>query len=257
MTTETIATADAESAAPETTLDDADAGQGSETADEAGPETQGSDTGSDADEAEADKVQTEVDKATRKARRRIDRLIAERAQRDERLTQLEAELAEAKAAKDQDKPKTEDPREIAATMRLVEKTADATSKVMREAGKKFSDFEAAVAELVEELGPQIDKAGRPTPLMEAVLDSDIAADVLYHLGKNPEEAAELVGLSPSKLGRRIALLEKELEAKAKPKQSAAPKPLAPVKASAPVTVDETKMTDAQWRAWRLKAKSAA
>lgn len=211
-------------------------------------------------EDEEDKVQAEIDKATRKARRRIDRLIAERGQRDERVRALEAELLEAKKPANADGTKpapTEDPREIAKAIVLVEKTAASTAKVMKEASAKFPDFEAVIAELVEEIGPQIDKQGRPSPLMEAVLDSDMAGDLLHHLGSNPEIASELVGLSGARIGRRIAQIESDLAAKAKPKPSAAKKPLAPVKASAAPSVDETKLTDAQWaerrRQERLKA----
>ena len=262
MTTETIqAPVAAENAtAPETIPEGAQTPEvESETADEAELETAGSSEVNETEEAEADRIQAEVDKATRKARRRIDRLIAERAARDERLQRLEAELTEARKPANEDGTKpapAEDPHEIAKTLRLVEKTAETTARVMKEAGKKFPDFEAAVAELVEEIGPQIDSVGRPSALIEAVFDSERAGEILYHLGKNPEIAAELVGLSASKLGRRIALIETELDAKAKPKTSAAPKPLAPVKASSPVVVDESKLSDAQWYAIRKKAKLA-
>lgn len=263
MTTESLATEAASNASATATTEELaqDAIDESQTADEAESEVAEPGEGNPAEEAEADKVQAEIDKATRKARRRIDRLIAERAQRDERLAQLERELAETKAAKEEDgtaKPKpADDPVEIAKTLRVIEKTAEATAKVLKEAGSKYRDFDSAVAELIEEIGPQIDKIGRPTALMEAVLDSDKAGDVLYHLGKNPELAAELAGLSASKLGRRIALIETELAAAAKPKPSAAAKPLSPAKPSAAPVVDETKLTDAQWRAARLKARLGA
>lgn len=210
-------------------------------------------------ETEEDKVQAEVDKATRKARRRIDRLIADRAALATDKARLEAELLEAKkpANPDGTKPPTaEDPHEIARQMRIVEKTAEATAKVMTVAKAKFPDFEATIAELVEEIGPQIDKHGRPTPLMEAVLDSDRAGELLNYLGKNTELAAELVGLSQARIGRRIAQIENDLAAQAKPKPSAAAKPLSPVKPSAPILVDETKLSDAQWYAARRKAKEA-
>lgn len=261
MTTESLATEAAENASASDAASEVENTEvEQQTTDEVGSEVTEPGEGNPAEEAEADKVQAEVDKATRRARRRIDKLIAERAQRDERLAQLERELAEAKAAKEDDGTKkpnpADDPVEIARTIRLVEKTAEATSKVLKE-GAKYQDFDSAIAELVEELGPQIDKVGRPSALMEAVLDSDKAADVLYHLGKNPEVAAELTGLSAAKLGRRIAQIENELAAKAKPKPSAAAKPLSQVKPSAAPVVDETKLTDAQWRAARLKARLGA
>jgi hypothetical protein len=221
-------------------------------------ELEGADPGIDdpKTEAEADKVQAEVDKATRKARRRIDRLIAERGQRDERVQQLERDLAEAKAAKEVDGAKpTQDPREIAQELRIVEKTVEATERVWKEA-KKYPDFESAVKELVEETGPLIDPKGRPFPLMAAVLESEMATDVLHYLGKNTEVAAEMMGLSATKLGRRIAQIESDLTAAAKPKPSGAAKPLTPIKPSAAPIVDDKKLTDAQWHALRKKAKLA-
>jgi chromosome segregation ATPase len=211
--------------------------------------------GESQDEGE-DKVQAEIDRATRKARRRIEKLVADRAALATEKNRLEAELAQAKAAKEDGKKPEEDPREIARQIRAVEKTSEAIAKVMAE-GKKLPDFETAVSELVEELGPQIDPQGRPTALLEAVLDSDRAAEVLHYLGREPEVAASISGLTPAQIGRRIARIEAELDAKAKPKTSAAPKPLSPVKPAPAPAVDETKLTDAQWAALHKKAKQAA
>lgn len=232
--------------------------EGEQAADDAAPGTADPGEISTEPEGKKDDAEAEVDKVRRKMQRRIDRLTADKAaalQRAQDLAEAAAEAARrAETEDDGTKPaKAEDPREIAKTLRLVEKTAEATAKVMKD-GKKFSDFEAAIAELVEEVGPQIDQTGRPSSLMRVVLDSDAPADVLYHLGKNPEVAAELVGLTEGQIGRRIAKLESELAAAAKPKPSAAAKPLTPVKPSAAVVVDETKLTDAQWHAQRRKAR---
>lgn len=217
------------------------------------------DTKTDSKDAES-----EVERVRRKMQRRIDRLTARERAAIERAARAEAAAEERRKAVEQDdddSPKREpqqDPREIAQTMRLVEKTAEATAKVMKEAKAKFPDFEQAIAELVDEIGPQIDQIGRPSPLMDAVLDSDQAAAVLHYLGKNPEIAADLVGLSPARLGRRIERIESELKAKAAPpKPSAAAKPLAPVRPSPPPVVDPSKMTDAQWIEWRRKQRMSA
>jgi hypothetical protein len=263
MTTEIQATEAAQASATATAAEAEKLAAG-EAVDEA--ELEGADSGEGAeqqdsskDEAE-DKVQAEVDKATRKARRRIDRLIADRGAAQERVARLEAELAEAKSTTEdgKPKPKVEDPKALAEEIVLVRETAKTLSKVMKEATAKFgATFEAKVSELVEEIGPQLDPKGRPTPLMEAVLDSDRAAEVLNYLGENTEVAAELAGLSPARLGRRINQIESDLAAAAKPKPSAAAKPLSQAKPSAAPTVDPTKLTDAQWHALRKKAKQAA
>lgn len=254
MTTENQAAVLAESTDTATPAEEV----GAETADEAELElAEPSETpeGESQDDDGEDKVQAEIDKATRKARRRIEKLVADRATLATEKARFETELAQAKAVKEDGKKPEEDPREIARQIREVERTSEALAKVMTE-GKKFPNFEGSVAELVEEIGPQIDANGRPTALLTAVLDSDRAAEVLKYLGDEPEVAIELSGLTAAQVGRRIARIEIELAAKAKPKTSAAPKPLSPVRAAAAVTVDEAKLTDAQWAAMRKKAKVA-
>lgn len=259
MTTETVPTAPADGAAPETLPEGTAQVEATEATDEAAADTTGS--GDDSTTDSKDDAKAEADKAQRKTQRRIDRLIAEKSAAQQRVRDLEAAAeARAKAAEQDDdgtKRPAEDPREIARTMRIVEKTAEATARVMKEAGKKYADFEAAIADLVSEVGPQIDAVGRPSPLMQAVLDSDRAADVLYYLGKNDEVAAELVGLSPAQIGRRIARIENELAAKATPKPSAAAKPLTPVRASATPTVDPSKMSDKEWAKWNREQRQRA
>ena len=75
--------------------------------------------------------------------------------------------------------------------------------------------------------------GLPTPFMEVVRDvSDSPSELLYYLGKNPDIASDLEGLSQAKLAKQLTRIESELAAKAKPKVSNAPKPLEPVKAKA-------------------------
>jgi hypothetical protein len=67
---------------------------------------------------------------------------------------------------------------------------------------------------------------------EAILDSDDPAALLHHLGTNADLAADLVGLTPTQVARRIAKLEIELKQPKEPKQSTAPKPITPVRSAA-------------------------
>jgi len=67
---------------------------------------------------------------------------------------------------------------------------------------------------------------------KAILESDDAAALLHHLGTNPDLAAELNGLSPAQLGRRIERFEAQMKAKPQPKPvSKAPEPARPISAS--------------------------
>lgn len=70
----------------------------------------------------------------------------------------------------------------------------------------------------------------------AASESEHAADILYHLGKNPEEAERLSNLSATAVMREVGRLEAGIEAgtlvvKAAPAQttSSAPEPINPVK----------------------------
>jgi hypothetical protein len=121
-------------------------------------------------------------------------------------------------------------------------------KVLRD-GAKVEGFDAAV-DAVAEVIPFRDRAGRPTPFIEAVLDADNPPALLKYLGENPDEAEELADLTPAQLGRRLAKLESKLGAKKQ--TSAAPAPIRPVSGASKVTPDEARMSDAEWRAQRFK-----
>ncbi len=126
---------------------------------------------------------------------------------------------------------------------------DAKCNTVAESGKKeFTDFSDALNTLIEEAGPLVTTKG-PTPLGDAILDSDSPAKLIHYLGKHPEIAAELDGLTTARIGRKLALIEQEMAAK--PKTSAAPKPIEPLagKASASLTYSKD-MTDKQYAKWR-------
>lgn len=232
-----------------------------EVAKEAGSEEAGSGDDSTQPKPEDKEKQDEF----KRLRRRNEKLLQDRASERARAEALSAEverLKQAQAAKEDDeddKPaKAEDPRKLAEQLVTARETAAATKRILKEASGKFPEFEKNIAELVEEVGPLIDgKTGAPSPLLEAVFDSESSAEVLNYLGENPEVAAELMGLSQARIGRRIAKIESDLAAKAKPKTSAAPKPLAPVKPAAQPQVDPAKLTDKQWAEMRRKERERA
>jgi hypothetical protein len=131
---------------------------------------------------------------------------------------------------------------------------DAKCNSVASAGKKdFPDFNDALNALIEEAGPIVADNGVPTALGEQILEADAPAKLIHYLGKHPEIAAELDGLSPGRMARKLALIEQQMDAK--PKTSAAPKPLEPVsgKATASIGYSPT-MTDAQYAKWRESGK---
>ena len=116
---------------------------------------------------------------------------------------------------------------------------DAECNKVAEAGmKEFADdFNPALATLwgmVDGLNANGSLNAKATTLIEAALEADKPAAVLYHLGKNPEEATRIAALSPAKMGAAVAKLSIVLEkAAATPKPvSKAPEPLEPVAGAA-------------------------
>lgn len=72
-------------------------------------------------------------------------------------------------------------------------------------------------------------------MVRAASESELAADLLYYLGQNPDEAAQIANMPPSSVPRAIGRLEAKLEggsATARPKGKTPPKappPVIPVK----------------------------
>jgi hypothetical protein len=128
------------------------------------------------------------------------------------------------------------------------------NRVAAEGKKEFTDFSDALNALIEEAGPIVSKDGAPTPLGEVILATDAPAKLIHYLGKHPEIAAELDGLSTARLGLKLAAIQNEMAAK--PKVSAAPKPIEPVsgKSGAPLGYSPD-MSDAAYARWRKTQRS--
>lgn len=209
------------------------------------------------------------DKLIRKLERRIDARTRGLGERDTTIAQLRAELATARASRDDDtddtdkpKPRTVPEEEVetranarAAELRRIEKIAE-KARAAGEAGKKLnSKFAALVNDMAEDI-PLVDSKGRPTEFSEAVLDCDDKAAVMLAIASDPDLIEEFKGLSGAALGRRIARLETEL-AKSPATPSGAPKPLTPVGGRGNSGKAEAAMSDEEWRASRQAARRAA
>lgn len=110
------------------------------------------------------------------------------------------------------------------------------------AKSKFTDFVAVV------MRPDLPVT---QAMSEAIRESEIGADIAYHLGKNPDEAARISRLSPARQAVEIGKLEVVLSAPlAKPKDPPPP-PIKPVSGtSAGGSKDPSKMTMAEYVEWR-------
>ena len=206
--------------------------------------------------------QDDSDKSLKRLQRRVDRVTAARYQAEARASQLEQELARYRERtanpeepqqqqqfrpEDIDRLATERAREIATAQEVARRSNDTFNDGLKSFGEVFK---ASVATVIDEAGPLITERGSPTPLGEAILDSDKPAELLHYLGQNPDIAESLQGLSAARLGRRLSAIESEMK---QAKVSKAPAPLKPVTPKgAPIAKAESEMTDAEWYRARRK-----
>jgi hypothetical protein len=201
------------------------------------------------EESPEQKAQAERDKAIKNLQRRVDRKHAQAAAAEERARLAEQRAAEIEArysGGEQEKPQI-DPIQLAREIATVERVTEKSNAVARDGAKRFPDFNQALSGLVEEVGPLFDQRGRPNAIGEAILDADDPAALLHHLGVNSDVAADLVGLSPIQVARRIAKLEIELKQPKEPKQSNAPKPITPVRSAAETSGLSDSLSTEEWR----------
>lgn len=96
-------------------------------------------------------------------------------------------------------------------------------------------------------------------MYEAIRETEVGAEIAYHLGKNPQEAARIAALSPIAAIREIGKLEAKFEkapAQAVKTISNAPAPPSTVQGNAAVQRDPSKMTDAEWyEHWKAEKKA--
>ena len=232
MTTETNVAPEAETLTP--------ASEQAETPEVATPEVDATPEPDESQKPEEDPR----DKTVKSLQRRVDRITAARYQAEASASQARQEIEQYRHRLSQyeqgETPQAQqaDPMALANEIANIREVTAKSNTVFKEGGKRFgADFGKAVNLVIEEAGPLVvpiapgASIGKPTPLGEAILDSDDPAAVLHYLGNNPDAAADLHGLSAIQVARRIARIELDLGKAKEPKQSNAPKPITPVKAS--------------------------
>lgn len=191
-----------------------------------------------APEAEADPRE----KAVRNLQRRVDRLTAakyqtaaeaEQARRE--AQELRQRLAQYEGKETPQQTQQVDPVALATEIATIREVTAKSNQVASDGKKRFEGFDNAVKTLIDEAGPLVvpvapnASVGRPTPLGEAILAARDPAAVIDFMGKNPEVAGELHGLTVVQLAYKVASIEAELSKPREPKTSNAPKPVTPVK----------------------------
>ncbi len=203
-------------------------------------------------EVEGQNVQ-DADKAAKALQRRIDRLTREKYQLKAENDQLRTPKQQAEDEQDNLTEKDVETRAELRAREIAElkEIQDRCNKVFDKGVKNNKEFAKAVQAVADEIGVPFDSKGRPTPTMAAILDADEPEKMIQHLADNPELAAELADLSPSKQIRRIVQIEKEMNEDTKPRQSNAPKPATPVNSGATTAAkDPSTMTDKEFAEFR-------
>lgn len=201
----------------------------------------------------------DAEKQRRKMQRAIQRQAAKRYEEKARADQLEArvkELEQLSGGDEGEKPISPADIERLAAQRAREMRAtealEAKADAVLKAGRKIDGFDEARDALWAEVSPWA-KNGKPTPFLEALMDTEKPAEVIAYLGRNTDEAAEFADLSPVQIGRRLAKLESKLESmKAKPQGEKLPKPLEPVTARAVPTKSALDMSFEEYSRMRRK-----
>ena len=176
---------------------------------------------------------------------------------------LHQEIEELRASRQtqqesgEDKPE-KDVRALAREIATVERIAEKANVIAKDGNKRFADFSEALTTLREEAGDLFDKRGLPTPIGEAILEAEDPAALIRFLGTNDDLAAELQGLTPTALGRKIARFEAQMKAEPKPKPaSKASDPITPIRGTSNATVKAPEqMNQAEYEAHRKKQKAS-
>jgi type II secretory pathway pseudopilin PulG len=100
---------------------------------------------------------------------------------------------------------------------------------------------------------EFDSLPLTTPVAQAIIDSDIAPQLMAHLANNPSEATRIANLTPARQAAEIGKLEAKLQVTKDIKASSAPPPIKPVGSRGGNTAgDPSRMSMDEYSAYRSK-----
>jgi hypothetical protein len=263
---------------------------GGEQSEENDEEQDGSDENSDteteeedgADEADSDASDDEGDEeeqpkrkrrtGSERLRRRIEALEAENQSLRSRPQVDGADLEKAVQAEIGDPPKESDyPDYLAYERAMIAYEADkraVTREVKRTMEGQAARETARQAEVYEAYDDRLEDAEKAIPGLKAtiakadiqvrnhvvglIVESEKGPLIAHHLAKNPSKVAELNRMSPLAAAKEIGRLESRLSLPKPKTTTSAPPPVAPIRGSAAPAKDPSKMSPAEYRAWRQK-----
>ena len=237
-----------------------------------------------------DPVEKRIGKLTKKWRTTERERDFERAKRLEAETELAKLKSQIPAA---DKPKRDDFEDDAEFLEAladwkVESKLKTHSEVVTK--KIGEDAEKQAATEIEQELEEISERGQDKyedystvvfdkdlvltqGMVETALLTDIAEDILYYLGKNPDISAAIGEMSALKAAKEIGKIEARLVAEKKKaeekkvedkksdtppapakKLTQTPEPIDPVRSTGAIDKDPSQMSAKEYRAWREKSK---
>lgn len=178
---------------------------------------------------------------------RIGQLTRQKKELEERLAQFEYSRAPQQQQYADEAPQY-DPRTVqleihrqAQELAKAQSWKDTTDKIWNEGLSKYADWGPQLNNMATILG------GIPTSLTEAAIESGNPHEVLYHLAKNPDEAARIALLPVARQAVAVAKVAQGLSA---PRRvSSAPPPISPKVngiGSAPATLDDPNLSMEEW-----------
>ena len=218
-------------------------------------ETSGtSETDASEHESEHDKEATSERKKSGGFQRRIDELTkryAEERREKERLLALVEATVRPRQSEPEPAPNTpQEPKREAfddyeaylearaewkADLRLAARMQEIEAKRQQEAARTQHETLASewdrkmqrAAEKNPEIHPDMPVPRMPASMSQAIVESDVGPEIVFHLAHNPAEAARIAALSPLSQARELGKLELQLSTKPV-KASSAPEPIKPV-----------------------------
>jgi len=186
---------------------------------------------------------------------RIGQLTRQKRELEERLASMEAPQQQYYEAQ-QAPAGNVDPRQVqmeiyrqAQELAKQNEWKTTTDKIWNEGLAKYGDWAPQLNNMAQILG------GIPTSLTEAAIETGNPHEVLYHLAKNPDEAARIALLPTARQAVAVAKLASAVTA---PKRvTSAPPPISPKVqgiGSAPATLDDPNISMEEWA--RLRNEQA-
>lgn len=258
---------------------EADTEENNTSEDDANTETEDEDGADEADSDASDEEGDEDDQPKRKRRtgserlrRRIEALEAENQSLRSRPQVDGADLEKAVLAEIGEPPKESDyPDYLAFERAMIAYEADkraVTREVKRTMASQAASDAARQAEVFEAYDDRLEQAEKALPGLKAtiakadvqirqhvvglIVESEKGPLIAHHLAKNPSKAAELNRMPPLAAAREIGRLEARLSLPKPKTTTSAPPPITPPRGSAAPAKDPSKMSNAEYRAWRRK-----